>query len=172
MTVEIPEIPPEALAIIDKPQYEEEGQFPIEMGYVWDTCAAVRNSNPLFWDPEVAEEITDGQIAPPTMLSVWFRQHHWSPGVEGDEKPMKAHFDIKEMLGLPEAIVGTNETIYGAPVRMGDKLTTRQFIRNISDIKKTKLGTGRFWAVEVETINQRGEHVGSDVYTFFGYKRA
>ena len=64
MAVEIPEIPPASLAIIDKPQYEEEGQFPIEMGYVWNTCAAVRNGNPLYWDEKVAEEITGGQVAP------------------------------------------------------------------------------------------------------------
>ena len=42
--------------------------------------AATENGNPLFWDEAVADELTDGPIAPPTMLLVWFRPHHWSPG--------------------------------------------------------------------------------------------
>ncbi|MBT4518912.1 MAG: hypothetical protein HOC23_02810 [Halieaceae bacterium] len=172
MPLQIPEIPPEATALIGKPQYEEETEFPIEMSYVWNTCAAVQNANPLYWDPKVAEEITHGQITPPTMLSVWFRPHHWSPGVVGDKKPMRAHFDIKEILGLPEAIVASNETIFGEPVRLGDTLFTHQVIKSISEVKTTKLGTGRFWVVDVETVNERREHVGSDIYSFFGYKRA
>ena len=61
-------------------QYEEAGEFPVERGYIWTTCASVENGNPLFWDDDVAAEITGGPIAPPTMMSVWFRPHHWSPG--------------------------------------------------------------------------------------------
>ena len=30
--------------------YEEEGEFPVEQGYVWTTCSSVENGNPLFWD--------------------------------------------------------------------------------------------------------------------------
>ena len=61
-------------------QYEETGEFPVERGYIWTTCASVENGNPLFWDDEVAADISGGPIAPPTMLSVWFRPHHWAPG--------------------------------------------------------------------------------------------
>ena len=61
-------------------QYEETGEFPVERGYIWTSCASVENGNPLFWDDDVADEITGGPIAPPTMLSVWFRPHHWAPG--------------------------------------------------------------------------------------------
>ena len=31
-------------------QYEEEGEFPVEQGYIWTTCSSVENGNPLFWD--------------------------------------------------------------------------------------------------------------------------
>ena len=67
-------------ALIGVPQYEETGEFPVERGYIWTTCASVENGNPLFWDDDVADEITGGPIAPPTMISVWFRPHHWAPG--------------------------------------------------------------------------------------------
>jgi len=42
-------------------QYEEVGEFPVEQGYIWTTCSSVENGNPLFWDPEVAEEVTGGR---------------------------------------------------------------------------------------------------------------
>jgi acyl dehydratase len=165
------EIPAEVQALIGVSLYEEQTEFDIEMGYVYNTCAAVENGNPLFWDKEVAAAITGGQITPPTMLSVWFRPHYWAPGASVDRKALQAHFDLKEKLDLPEAVVTTNETIFGEPVRIGDILTVRQTIKSISDIKKTKLGEGRFWVIEVETTNQHGEHVGTDIYTCLGYRR-
>jgi acyl dehydratase len=165
------EIPAEVQALIGVPQYEEQTEFDIEMGYVHNTCAAVQNSNPLFWDKDVAEEITGGQITPPSMLSVWFRPHYWAPGAALDRKSLQAHFDLKEKLKLPEAVVASNETIFGEPVRIGDTLTIRQTVKSISDFKQTKVGKGRFWVIEVETTNQHGEHVGTDIYTCLGYRR-
>ena len=67
-------------ALIGTLQYEEAGEFPVERGYFWTTRASVENGNPLFWDDDVADELTDGPVAPPTMLSAWFRPHHWAPG--------------------------------------------------------------------------------------------
>jgi acyl dehydratase len=76
------------------------------------------------------------------------------------------------MLELPEAIISGNENIFGAPVKIGDRLKTRQVLKSISDVKKTRVGMGRFWVIEVESVNQDGEHVGTDIYTCFGYRRA
>ena len=170
--IEIPEIPQAVLDLIDKKQYEEESTFEIHMSYVHNTCAAVQNGNPLFWDKAVAEEITGGQIAPPTMLSVWFRPHYWTPGAEGEVKALQSHFDLKELLDLPEAIIAGNEMVFGEPVRMGDTLTTYQVVRSISDVKTTRVGTGRFWNIDVVSVNQHGDMVGTDTYSCFGYRRA
>ena len=74
------DLPAEVAALIGQYQYEETGEFPVERGYIFTSCSSVENGNPLFWDDEVAAELTDGPIAPPTMLSVWFRPHHWAPG--------------------------------------------------------------------------------------------
>ena len=70
-------------------QYEESGEFPVERGYIWTSCASVENGNPLFWDDDVAAEITDGPIAPPSMISVWFRPHHWAPGRTEQALPLQ-----------------------------------------------------------------------------------
>ena len=110
---------------IGEVQYEETGEFPVERGYIWTTCASVENGNPLFWDDEVAAEITGGPIAPPTMLSVWFRPHHWAPGRTQQALPLQVHFDLKEKLDLPEAIMSDNTIVFHEPVRPGDVLRMR-----------------------------------------------
>jgi hypothetical protein len=158
--------------LVDVPQYEETGEFPVERGYIWTTCSSVENGNPLFWDDDVAGSLTDGLIAPPTMLSVWFRPHHWAPGREAPALPLQIHFDLKERLGLPEAVMSDNTIVFYEPVRPGDVLSTRQILRSVSDEKTTKLGTGRFWVIDVEYANQDGVLVGVESYTGFGYRRA
>ena len=165
------ELPAEVQSWIDEVRYEEEGDFDVERGYIFTTCASVENGNPLFWDEKVAQELTDGWVAPPAMLSVWFRPHSWAPGRTKPRQPLQVHFDLKEKLGLPEAVMTDNEVIFAEPVRPGDRLRTRQILRSVSDVKTTKLGEGRFWVIEVEYLNQRDELVGKDIYTGFGYRR-
>ena len=41
----------------------------------------------------------------------------------------------------------------------------------MSPEKRTKLGLGRFWVIDVEYVNQKGESVGTESYTGFGYRR-
>ena len=76
----VAEVLTRARAMVGQEQYPEIGEFPVERGYIWTSCASVENGNPLYWDDAVAEALTDGPIAPPTMVSVWFRPHHWAPG--------------------------------------------------------------------------------------------
>lgn len=165
------DLPAEVEAMIGAVKYEESGGFPVERGYIWNTCAATENANPLFWDDDVAAAITDGPIAPPTMLSVWFRPHHWAPGRTEEHLPLRVHFDLKDILGLPEAVMTDNTITFGEPVRPGDEITSRQILRSVSDEKTTKLGTGRFWVIDVEYHNQDGVLVGVESYTGFGYRR-
>jgi len=164
-------VPAEIEALVGLAQYEEVGEFPVEQGYIWTTCASVENGNPLFWDEEAAEQITGGPIAPPTMVSVWFRPHHWAPGRPDVHFPLQVHFDLKERLDLPEAVMTENTIVFHEPVRPGDRLSTHQVLRSVSEEKTTKLGTGRFWVIDVEYRNQRRELVAVESYTGFGYRR-
>ncbi|MDQ1380403.1 MAG: uncharacterized protein QOJ71_1122 [Actinomycetota bacterium] len=165
------DLPPAVEKLIDQVQYEEAGEFPVERGYVYTSCSSVENGNPLFWDDDVAQQITNGPIAPPTMISVWFRPHQWSPGRTEPAVPLQSHFDLKRVFELPEAVMTDNTIVFHAPVRPGDRLRTRQILRSVSEPKTTKLGTGRFWVIEVEYLNQNDELVGVESYTGFGYRR-
>ena len=165
------ELPAEVEGWIGQRRYEQVGEFDVERGYVFNTCAAVENGNPLFWDEKTAQDLTGGWIAPPTMLSAWFRPHHWAPDRTETVQPLQVHFDLKEALGLPEAVMTDNTIEFGEPVRPGDRLKTWQILRSVSDPKTTKLGAGRFWVIDVEYENQNGEFVGRESYTGFGYRR-
>jgi acyl dehydratase len=156
---------------VGEKKYEEWGEFDVERGYIFTTCASVQNGNPLFWDEKAAQELTGGFIAPPSMISVWFRPHHWSPGRSEEAVPLQLHFDLKKRLELPEAVMTDNTITFYDPVRVGDRLKTYQVLRSVSDEKTTKLGTGRFWVLDVEYENQRGEKVATESYTGFGYRR-
>jgi acyl dehydratase len=165
------ELPNEVRGWIGQRRYEQVGDFEVERGYVLTSCASVENGNPLFWDEAVAQRITGGWIAPPTMLSVWFRPHAWAPDRSGTAQPLQVHFDLKERLDLPEAVMTDNTIVFGEPVRPGDRLVTWQVLRSVSEPKRTKLGLGRFWVIDVESVNQRGDWVGTETYTGFGYRR-
>ena len=165
------EIPAEVQSWIGQVRYEEETEVVVERGYIATSCASVENGNPLFWDDAVAREVTGGPIAPPSMISVWFRPHHWAPAREGESQPLQVHFDLKDTLGLPEAVMTDNTIEFHEPVRLGDRLRTRQILRSVSDPKTTKLGLGRFWVIDVEYLNQKDELVGKESYTGFGYRR-
>jgi acyl dehydratase len=81
------------------------------------------------------------------------------------------HFDLKERFGLPEAVISDNTITFYEPVRPGDIVSSRQVLRSVSEEKTTRLGTGRFWVIDVEYRNQRDELVGVEAYTGFGYRR-
>jgi acyl dehydratase len=165
-------IPADIEALIGQVQYEETGEFPVERGYIWTSCASVENANPLFWDDAVAAELTGGPIAAPSMLSTWLRPHHWAPGRDAPKLPLQIHFDLKDALDLPEAVMTDNTLIFHEPVRPGDAITSCQRLRSVSPEKQTKLGVGRFWVIDVEYHNQRGDLVGVESWTGFGYRRA
>ena len=164
-------LPDDVAALIGARQYEVTANFPVERGYIYNTCAATQNGNPIYWDDAVATEITDGPIAPPTTLSLWIRPHYWEPGAEGEQVALKVHFDLKARFDLPEAVMSDNTLVFYEPVRPGDVITHWQVLKSVSDEKTTKLGTGRFWVIDLEYVNQDGKLVGVESYTGFGYRR-
>jgi hypothetical protein len=82
------------------------------------------------------------------------------------------HFDLKERFELPEAVMTDNTITFYDPVRPGDVITSSQILRSVSPEKTTKVGTGRFWVIDVEYRNQDGNLVGVETYTGYGYRKA
>ena len=148
-----------------------EGEIVVGEGYIRPWLEATENANPLYWDPAVAEEITGGPIAPPSMLSVWMRPLNWRPNRGQPRMPLQLHFELKKAFDLPEGVVAENEMTFHAPLRPGDRVTVTESVREIGEERTTKLGTGRKWTIDVTYANQRGELVGVETYRMFGYRR-
>ena len=123
------ELPAEIESWIGQKRYEEEGEFDVERGYFYNSLASVENGNPLFWDDAVAEELTGGPIAPPTLLSAWFRPHWWAPGRTQQAQPLQIHFDLKKKLDLPEAVMTDNTMTFYEPVRPGSGVMRYRYTR-------------------------------------------
>ena len=165
------ELPVDIAELIGRPMYPETADFPAELGYGWNTLAATENGNPLYWESSVAEMLTGGGVLPLSTLSLWMRPHRWAPGAAAEQVALRVHFDLKERLELPEAIMSDNTIVFHRPVRPGDVISHRQVLKSVSGPKTTRLGSGRFWVIDVEYHNQHGELVGVESYTGFGYRR-
>jgi len=162
----------EAQSWIGVERHAVTGEFDVERGYFWTTCASVQNGNPLYWDDAVAESLTGGPVAPLTMLSAWFRPHYWMPGRAEIPLPWQTHFDLKRTLALPEAVATDSEVVFGDPVRPGDRISSVETLRSLSEVKTTKLGRGRFWVIDCVCRNRTGDWVGTETMTGFGYRKA
>ena len=165
------DLPSDVAELIGERQYPQTATFAVERAFTDNTLAATANGNPLYWDDAVADELTGGMTALPTTLSLWMRPHYWEPGAEGEQVALKVHFDLKERFGLPEAVMTDNTLTFHEPVRPGDVISHAQVLRSVSGPKTTKLGSGRFWVIDIEYRNQRDELVGVESYTGFGYRR-
>ena len=55
------------------------GEIEVERGVILTGCVSTENANPIYWDEKAAQDLTDGWIAPPSMISVWCRPHLWTP---------------------------------------------------------------------------------------------
>lgn len=137
----------------------------VEQSLIENFCSAVEDGNPRYWQ--------EG-FSPPGMLSAYNRPHPWTPS-RGDKpvnRPLELHFRVKDLLQLPRGIVTELTFEFGVPVRVGDRLRAEQSLREVSELKTNKLGTGRNWTIDVTYKNQRDEVVGIETLGFFGYNRS
>ncbi len=168
----VEEIPAEVQSWIGQKRHEEDGEIDVERGYVLTGCVSTENGNPIYWDEKIAQDLTDGWIAPPSMISVWCRPHLWTPERNEEGLALKTHFDLKEKLELPDAIMSEDELIFHRPARIGDRVRNWQVLHSVSDWKTTKLGRGRFWGIEVVYVNQDGELLVQELISGYGYRRS
>lgn len=142
----------------------DDAEVAVEQALIENFCSAVEDGNPRYWQ--------DG-MSPPGMLSAYNRPHPWTPA-RGDKpvnRPLELHFRVKDLLQLPRGIVTELAFEFGVPVRVGDRLRAEQSLREVSELKTNKLGTGRNWTIDVTYKNQHGELAGIETLSFFGYNR-
>ena len=76
----------------------------------------------------MAEMLSGGTVLPLSTLSLWMRPHRWAPGAVSEQVALQVHFDLKERLELPEAIMSDNTIVFHEPVRPGDVISHHQVL--------------------------------------------
>ncbi|HZP44916.1 MAG TPA: MaoC family dehydratase N-terminal domain-containing protein [Candidatus Binataceae bacterium] len=121
--------------------------MPIEWSKVREFARAIRDPNPIWFEPELAKKECGGIPVPPTFLQV---AAFWQ---DGGAIPMAGGFDMRRILH------GEQEFELYRPILVGDVLTG---VARIADVYEREGGRGgkmTFMVTEIEYTNQKGEKV-------------
>lgn len=143
----------------------QESPSPVDQHSIMLWCAAAEDPNPRHW----VESGSLSLIAPPAMTSTWTQPLPWSPDHNG-VRALELHHRLKAALGVPTAVVREVASRYGEPVRVGDRIHAEHHVSHLSPERRSRLGVGYDWTVEVVHRNQRGELVAVDTWSFHGYR--
>ena len=123
-------------------------------------CEAMGERNPMYLDERLAAAGRHaGIVAPPAMLEVW-TMGRFTPGAVGEGNGTLLGIQALDAAGFT-AVVATNlEQDYVRYLRLGDLVTQKVFLEEVSDEKRTALGTGHFLNYRYEFSDQQGELVG------------
>lgn len=148
----------------------------VDRGLIDHYLEVFEDANPVYWDEEYASKSRfKGIIAPPGMFLSWTMPLRWTPAT-GPVDPTSenvqrgSYYKVKRLLHFPHSIVQKTRVEWYVPLRVGDKLSSTEVVREISPVKKTRLGEGRFWTTDLILRNQKGEVVGKQTWTSFGYR--
>ncbi|MFM7783342.1 MAG: hypothetical protein ACKPE6_01630 [Gammaproteobacteria bacterium] len=159
---EDPTLPEAVRDLLGQPCHARLSDIPANTVSVRALLAAVGDPSTRAWD-------TETPAAPPWMLSTWSRPELWSPA----EAPpaLALHHELKALLGYPVAVVSAIESLFHSPVPIGARVQSEQRLLSISTEKRTRLGTGRFWRIEVRYTLPEAALAGCETFECFGYRR-
>jgi hypothetical protein len=150
---------------------------PVNQPMIRHWAHALDDMNPVYLDPEFAAKSRFGGIvSPPVMLQTWTMP---APKLEGIAErggvPIEMDKSKNPSAFIEEAgftgIVATNSEfeIERYP-RLGDVISVTQVFEDISDEKKTSLGTGHFVTWLSTYTDQNGEVLGRQRFRVFRFK--
>ena len=133
---------------------------PVNLPMIRRWCEAMGESNPLYLDEaRAAAGPHGGIVAPPAMLEVW-TMGRFSPHAVTQGNGTLLGIQALDAAGFT-AVVATNlEQEYVQYLKPGDLVTQKVFLEEVSDEKRTALGTGHFLNYRYEFSNQRGTLMG------------
>lgn len=120
-------------------------------------AAMVRDPNPAYWDPEFAQRVWGGLVAPPALLTGLLMPPPWEPI---GERPT-ASIAIRVPLPGIAIINASNDAEFPVPILEGDRLSVVEELTSVSPLKTTRLGAGHF----VETLETYYRDDGTPVAT-------
>ena len=113
-------------------------------------ASAVGETNPLYFEPEVARAAGHADVVAPPMFAVVFQIKSVGPAV----------FDPELKINFAMLVHGAQEFVWGPLVVAGDEITTTTTVKDISD-----RGEMTFYVFEAVSRNQRSETVCTGTWT-------
>jgi acyl dehydratase len=119
----------------------------VEWSKVREFARAIKDPNPLYFDPELGKKEAGGIPVPVTFLQT---AAFWQ---DGDSSPGMGGFDIRRILH------GEQEFEFYKPIFVGDVLTGQARVADLYEKEGGRGGKMTLLVIETEYKNQRGEKV-------------
>lgn len=132
-------------------------------------CEAMGETNPIYTDEQAAKAAGHpGIVAPPAMLDVW-TMAPYRPGGRTAEQGFEV-LNLFDEAGYSGVVATNVMQEYGRYLRLGDLVTMSTLVSDVSEEKKTGLGTGHFVTLAYEFTNQDGEFLGRETFRVLKFK--
>ena len=148
---------------------------PVNQPMIRHWAYALEDMNPIYIDPEFAATSRfGGVVSPPVMLQTWTMPPPKLTGI-AERGGVPVEITNNPMAFIDEAgftgTVATNSEfeIERYP-RLGDVITATTVIENVSDEKKTALGTGHFITWVTTYVDQNGDVLGTQRFRVLRFK--
>lgn len=146
-------------------------------------CEAVEDANPLYTNEEYAKTTPYGSIiSPPAMVQTWTYAPVWPEGQEmryrhpeklsghDQSDPVELAFKRLAEAGYSGAVDISSELDFYCPLFPGDQVSVKSKLVNISEEKKTSIGTGYFMTFAWTYCNQENQTVCNQAMTIFQFR--
>jgi uncharacterized protein len=129
---------------------------PVNLPTIRNWTDAIGDANPVYTDPEFAASSVHGElVAPPAMVQVWTMPGLRPPPADGDTDPLGQMMTTLDAAGFTSVVATNCDQRYFRYLRLGELLTLRAELTDVSGPKRTALGEG--WFVTTKNVWYSGD---------------
>ena len=134
-------------------------------------CEALGDANPVYTDEKFASwSVHGGVVAPPTMLQVWTMRGMQPPAPPSPEQGQSELIALLDEAGFTSIVATNCEQTYERYLRPGDVIVANSVIDEVSEEKRTGLGTGHFFSTVTTYCDQTGAVVGRMMQRYLKFR--
>jgi len=157
-------------AMVGQEAPASEGVDEVNAAMIRHWCEAMEDGNPLYTDQEFAETNEYGVIiAPPQMVMSFCMTPIWPPQ-ENVPNPFNHAVEIMADAGYFGVVATTTSYEFFNPMKVGDRISMKVKLADISPEKTTRVGTGHFITAEQIFTNQNNDTVAVQMFTVLTFK--
>lgn len=129
---------------------------PVNLPTIRNWTDAIGDTNPVYTDPEFAASSVHGAlVAPPAMVQVWTMPGLRPPPADGDTDPLGQMMTVLDAAGFTSVVATNCDQQYSRYLRLGELLSLRAELTDVSGPKRTALGEG--WFVTTKNVWYSGD---------------